>query len=96
MSKWRTVQIFLSPRHPAVYEVEIDNDEGTPRCSCPTYSAKSACRHTRAVERRMEESGGQYPIMLEDRIEEDVLRDSIDDPVKFRDVIYRFGKVEVL
>jgi hypothetical protein len=96
MSNWRTVQVFLSPRNPAVYEVELNLDTGRPRCSCPTYRAKSGCRHTKAVQDRMQDSGGQYPIMINEGAEESALSDAIQDPTKFRDFIMRFGRVEVL
>jgi len=94
---WRTVQVFLSPRHPAVYEVELNLDSGAPRCSCPTFRAKDACRHVKAVRERMADSGGQYPIMLnESATEMDIAGAAIKDPQKFRELILRFGKVEVL
>lgn len=96
MSNWRTVQVFLSPRHPAIYEVELDVMTADIRCSCPTFRAKEHCRHSRIVEKRMEDAGGQYPILLEDSIEESTLSASLSDPSKFRNVIYRFGRVEVL
>lgn len=96
MSTWRTVQVFLSPRHPAVYEVELDVMNADIRCSCPTFRAKERCRHSRIVEKRMDEAGGQYPILLESEVLESDVSDSIHDPAKFRDFIVRFGKVEVL
>lgn len=96
MSPWRTVQVFLSPRNPAVYEVELNTNTAASRCSCPTYRAKDECRHTNAVRARMADAGGQYPILLNESAEHSALSDSLDDPEKFREFILRFGKVEVL
>jgi hypothetical protein len=99
MSDWRTIQVFLSPRHPAVYEVELNIVSGEPRCSCPTYRAKDECRHVKAIRDRMAESGGQYPIVLNERAEVGQMLFSetvVRDPEKFRDMVLRFGKVEVL
>lgn len=96
MSNWRTVQVFLSPRHPAIYEVELDVTNADTRCSCPTFRAKDQCRHTKMIERRMDECDGQYPILLEAEVQESDISDSLHDPAKFREFIVRFGKVEVL
>jgi hypothetical protein len=96
MPDWRTVQLFLSPRHPAIYEVELDLDNADARCSCPTYRARSKCRHTTAVQSRMQDSNGQYPIMFQHNVTDEAISDCLDDPVAFRDYVVRFGKVEVL
>jgi hypothetical protein len=96
MADWRTVQVFLSPRQPTVYEVELNLDNADARCSCPTYRARTACRHTKAVKTRMRDAGGHYPIMLHENAETSDLSDSLDDPKTFREFVVRFGKVEVL
>ena len=96
MSDWRTVQVFLSPRQPAVYEVELNIDDADARCSCPTFRARSVCRHTKAVKSRMRDSNGQYPILLHENAQTSELSDSLDDPEAFRDYVVRYGKVEVL
>lgn len=95
-SEWRTVQVFLSPRQPAVFEVELNTKSAKARCSCPTFTAKKTCRHTKVVYARMTESGGQYPILLQEDAKEELLSESLADATKFREFIVRFGKVEVL
>lgn len=97
MSDWRVVQMFLSPRHPALYEVEMDLDaQGALRCTCPAWKVHSSCRHTKYVRRRALENGGGYPLMLHTRAGDVNLDELIEDPEKFRHHVVNFGRVEVL
>jgi hypothetical protein len=75
----------------------LNIETGIPRCSCPTFRAKDVCRHVKAVRERMADSGGHYPIMLnESAAAADIASAGMGDQKKFRDLILRFGKVEVL
>lgn len=96
MSDWRTLQMFLSPQKPAVYEVDMDLDTQATRCNCPTFKGRNSCRHVKFVKARMEGNSGNYPLMIHERAEKENLTDVLSDAGKFRDFIVRYGRIEVL
>lgn len=96
MSEWRTVQVFLSPKQPAVYEVELNLDELDARCNCPTFKGRKACRHTKLVMARIEGNDGHYPLMVHESAESENASEVMSTPEKFRDFVISYGKIEVL
>ena len=54
MSEWQTTQIFLSET--GVHEVKINLSSSRLRCDCPGYSSRSNCKHTRFINKSMEEN----------------------------------------
>lgn len=96
MSDWRTLQMFLSPRQPAIYEVDMDLDSQDTRCNCPTYKGRRVCRHVKFVKARMESNGGNYPLMVHEHAEKEDISQVMSDPDRFREFIVRYGRVEVL
>lgn len=95
MPDWRTLQVFLSPRQPAVYEVDLDLETRDMRCSCPTFTGRRACRHVVFVRSRMDEDG-QYPMQIHESAPREQVPAAMKDPARFRDFIVRWGRVEVL
>lgn len=93
---WRTLQVFLSPRQPAIYEVEMDLDTQTIRCTCPTFKGRKACRHTKFVSARMEGNNGNYPMLVHERAEAEDIKDVMSSSDKFREFVVKYGRVEVL
>lgn len=96
MSDWRTLQVFLSPRQPAIYEVDLDLDSQETRCSCPTFKGRKTCRHVKFVHARMEGNGGHYPLLVSEKAENENISEVMSDPGAFRDFIVKYGRVEVL
>lgn len=94
--EWRTIQLFLSARQPAIYEVEINMDSMDTRCTCPTYKGRRKCRHTKFVEARRDGNGGNYPLYIRDSGGEDNLSEVITSRDEFRAFVVHYGKVEVL
>lgn len=95
-SDWRTVQLFLSQRQPAIYEVEINLDGPGARCTCPSYKGRRSCRHTKFVADKMQDNGGHYPLLVRESAEEEDISSVMSSPEAFRDFVVRYGKVEVL
>lgn len=93
---WRTIQMFLSPRQPAIYEVELNLDSSKARCNCPTFKGRRVCRHTKFVVARMEGNDGHYPLLIHERAEKEDISEVMSDPEAFRDFVVKYGKVEVL
>ena len=96
MADWRTIQLFLSPKQPAIYEVQINLDEPLTRCNCPTFKGRRACRHTKLVSARMEGNDGSYPMLVSERAEEADISKVMSDPDAFREFVVKYGKIEVL
>lgn len=96
MADWRTIQMFLSPRQPAIYEVEINLDAPDARCSCPTFKGRKTCRHTKFVMARMDSHGGNYPLLVHEDAEKSDISQVMSTPDSFRQFVVRYGKIEVL
>lgn len=93
---WRTIQLFLSARQPAIYEVEINMSSPDTRCTCPTYKGRSKCRHTKFVQARRDGNGGNYPLYVRGPGQEEDLSKVITSREDFRAFVVHYGKVEVL
>ena len=97
---WRMVQVFLSARQPAIYEVEIDMDKSKPdtatRCSCPTYRRNNKCRHTEWIQQQMVTHDGKYPLRIHRSAGVDNMHHVMGSASAFRDFVVRYGRVEVL
>lgn len=96
MADWRTLQVFLSPRQPAIYEVDLELESQDTRCSCPTFKGRKACRHVKFVKARMDGNGGHYPLLVHENAENENISEVMADPDAFREFIVKYGRVEVL
>lgn len=88
-TEWRTVQFFLTPA--GVYEVETDA-QGHYRCSC----SRENCKHCRFVQRKAQANGGTYPVKVSMKASDAEINRAQKNPRKFRDLIVKYAKVEVL
>lgn len=95
-AEWRILQVFLSPRQPAIYEVELNLDSQEVRCTCPTYKGRQTCRHLKFVKARMDGNDGNYPLMVAEKAESENIEEVMSTPDKFREFVVKYGKVEVL
>lgn len=94
-TSWRTVQMFLDEE--GVYEVEIDQDDPTKvRCTCPSFSKSSKCKHVKHVKEVMSANAGHYSINIPVDIDETEAFDAITDPDLFRNFVIKYAKVEVI
>ena len=91
---WRTVQFFLSAR--GVFEVEIDLESDDVRCTCPGYSARGACKHSRFVVARAKENNGVYPLKISSRAPTDEAKNANESQDTFREFVVKYGKIEVI
>lgn len=89
MAEWRTCQFILTPQ--GVFEVESDS-EGHYRCSC----ARANCKHCRFVQRKAQDNGGQYPVRVSTRATDAEIQRAQRSPRKFRDLLVRYARVEVM
>jgi hypothetical protein len=95
-SPWRTVQLFLSSQGAGIFEVEVDTDTKSTRCSCPVWKKLFSCKHTIFVNTKMKLNQGHYSISVPNEVPESVAAEANEDPKKFRDFVVRYAKVEVL
>lgn len=93
---WRTVQLFISSQGAGIFEVEVDTETKSTRCTCPVWVKSRSCKHTSFVDMRMKMNRGHYSIMVPNEIPEEVAIEASDDPKKFRDFVVKYAKVEVL
>ena len=97
---WRMVQVFLSARQPAIYEVEIDMESGKrwapARCSCPTFRRTSKCRHTEWIQQQMINHDGQCPVRIHRSAGVANMNHVMGSASAFRDFVIPYGRVEVL
>ncbi len=89
MNEWRTVQFFLTQN--GVFEVETDS-AGKYRCSC----GKEMCSHCRFVQKKAQDNGGNYPVRVSTRASDREIQRAQKNPRKFRDLVVKYARVEVL
>lgn len=93
----RLVQVFLSQSQtpgPGIFEVST-NDEGSLFCTCPGFSGRKTCKHTKLVQTRIDSNQGNYPLEILKKAtqeEADKAKASNED---YRTFIIRYGKIEV-
>lgn len=93
---WRTLQVFLSPDRPAIYEVDLALGTTNVRCSCPTFKGRKSCRHSKFVKARMDGNDGHYPLMVHESAEGENITEVMATQESFREFIVKYGRVEVL
>ena len=96
VSDWKTVQIFLSPRHPAVFETQLDTETSATRCNCPTFKGKRECRHTKFIAAKTRANGGNYPLMVRQNADSENISEVTATPEAFREFVLKYGKIEVI
>jgi hypothetical protein len=93
----RLVQVFLSQSQtpgPGIFEVST-NDEGALFCTCPGFSGRKTCKHTKLVQTRIDNNHGSYPLeILRKATQEEAEQAKLSDE-GYRSFIIRYGKIEV-
>lgn len=94
--EWRTVQMFLSEE--GVHEVSVD--ELNPlkvRCDCKFFVQHGRCNHARHVKDVMAKNHGNFTVKVPlDDLSDEELTDALADTELFRDLVIKYGKVEVI
>lgn len=93
-AEWRTVQFFLSAR--GVFEVKIDLASDDVECTCPGFTARGACKHTRFVIGKARENNGTYPLKISTRAPMSESKAINSSTELFREFVVKYGKIEVL
>lgn len=91
---WMITQIFLSDT--GVHEVYVQHSTQKLKCNCPGFNVRGICKHTRFVNKRMDENGGVYPVEISKRVENSLDYMDIDDPKVFRELLVNYGKIEAI
>lgn len=98
MSEYKLIQVFLSQSStnpgPGIFEVSGD-DEQNLKCTCPGFSVKGTCKHTKYVYVAIEDNDGVYPIEVSTKASLEETEEAKKDPDKFRDFILKYGKIKV-
>ena len=94
LNDWRTVQIFISPT--GVHEVQLRPDSDEPRCNCASYKIRASCKHTKFIQARMAENDGLYAILVPENGPEELAEAANADPIKFREFVLKYARVEIL
>lgn len=91
---WQVTQIFLSET--GVHEVEVHNTSSKLRCNCSGFDARRTCKHTRYVNKKMNDNGGIYPTEVSRAASKLDLSVATKDPKLFRQLLIDYGKIEVI
>jgi hypothetical protein len=100
---WRTVQFFLDPDTGDTCEVKwrVINGSDELTCTCEVFAAwvfsdDPICPHLPWVEARMSWAG--YLVPMDEAARDEIESKNLDvaDPEVFRDLLRRYGKIEVL
>ena len=78
----------------SLFEVNTDENKDL-SCTCPAFGIKSSCKHTRLVSRRIKENKGVYPFFWSEKINHDEVTKALNSEQDFRDLVIKYGKVEV-
>ena len=93
----RLVQVFLSQSQtpgPGIFEVST-NDEGALFCTCPGFSGRKTCKHTKLVQTRIDNNNGNYPLEILRRATQEEAEQAKLSDESHRSFIIRYGKIEV-
>jgi hypothetical protein len=97
MEETRLVQIFLGANGtpgPGIYEVSLKKDKSF-ICTCPGFSGRSSCKHTKFVAARVKQNNGTYPLEISTRVTPEDAELAQSSAESFREFIIKFGKIEV-
>jgi hypothetical protein len=97
MASAKLVQIFLSQGTSpgiGVYEVSLTSDKDFV-CTCPGYTSRGVCMHTRFVLKKVKQNDGTYPLNISTNCTDEDADKAMESPEAFREFIIKFGKIEV-
>jgi hypothetical protein len=95
--EWRTIQFILDEEDFIVAEVSVDamNSKKT-RCDCKKFSKNARCKHVKFVQERMAKNGGVFNLTLPSLVDDEEAVDALYDTDLFRELVLKYGKIEIL
>ena len=95
--EWRTVQFFLDEEEFIIAEVSVDalNSKKT-KCSCSKFQRTARCKHIKFVQDKMAESGGVFNLKIPAGVDDEAAMDALYDTELFRELVLKYGKIEIL
>lgn len=66
------------------------------KCSCDKFQKNARCKHSKHVREKMKSNGGIFNLVLPEEVDEQSAMDALRDTELFRDLILKYGKVEIL
>jgi len=98
MTDKRLLQIFLTNQSdnpgPGIFEVSSDADKKL-LCTCPGFASKTSCKHTALIESRIQKNNGIYQFDFATKVTKQELSDAMKTEQTFRELVLKYGKVEV-
>lgn len=95
--EWRTIQVFLDNEDLSISEVSVDAlNSSKMKCNCPKFPKTGRCKHTKFVKERMQKTGGVFNLTIPEDVADEEAMDALTDTDLFRDLVLKYGKVEVL
>lgn len=98
MSDTRLLQVFLTNSSeypgPAIFEVSSDPQKNL-LCNCPGFKVKESCKHTALIESRIARNNGVYAFDFYEKVTNSELREAMKSEKAFRELVIKYGKIEV-
>jgi hypothetical protein len=95
--EWRTIQFFVDNEDLSVSEVSVDAmNSKKVRCDCGKFSKMARCKHVKFVRERMQSNGGVFNLTIPNHVDDEEAIDALQDTELFRELILKYGKIEVL
>jgi hypothetical protein len=94
---WRTIQFFLDEEDFRIAEVSVDaQDSKKIKCDCSRFMRTARCKHTKFVQDKLSTSGGVFNLKLPSEVTDEEAVDALHDTELFRELVLRYGKIEIL
>ena len=98
MTEKRLLQVFLTNQSdnpgPGIFEVSSDSNKNL-LCTCPGFASKSSCKHTALIESRIQKNNGVYQFDFSTKVSKEELATAMLTEQDFRNLVLKYGKVEV-
>ena len=95
--EWRTIQFFIDEGDFKVYEVCVDSaNPKKKRCDCDKFARAARCKHVKFVTDKLENSNGVFNLAIPSKVADEEAMDALYDPEIFRQLVLKYGKIEVI
>jgi hypothetical protein len=95
--EWRTIQFFLDSEEFIISEVSVDAmNSKKMRCSCPKFGKFARCKHVKFMQERLEGTNGVFNLTIPPEVDDEEAYDAVHDTELFRQLVLKFGKIEVI
>ena len=98
-NKLKLIQMFLSNSKssgPFISEVSLNLDTEKLMCNCPGFNGRSYCKHVQFVKARTDSYSKTYPMEISNEATEEELAAAESSPEAFRQMLLKYGKIEIL